>query len=595
MTTRSTTDYINDWKPRGQAPDRWNTCAEEVREAVLAVADGGRTLKTDHVRGLLNALVHFLDLPGVWDGRAAPDLRALLAPANLDRVVNSAARKAGGRPRGTLRVRRAYLRLVGEAIGSRSARHRHAAAGKPAALVAAAAQKPIPAIVLAGAYFAATPRPNRREPFRGFRVGPNQAAAGTAGDPDASTVAAPATFRALAEVTHLPVKEPAMTSPHQPTKETKRTVGKKQSRRAALARAREVREARAAAAAGPVLTTEPVPDLPEDFLEVVKRYVPNHSTREAWDDNLETAVRLVAGYRPVSVRNTQALCSNLAAFFSWFVTSPSRSAENARTRAPIELAELLAPDIIELFIAQLERSDASKATARTNLRRALGSLNPASVPAKLSYQPVAAPYSPEECEKWRQLALNQPTEARTASLCFIVGLALGAGLAARDMRHLTPNSIWEVRLPDGSKILTVTVEDGERARVVPIARNCEWLIQTGLDYHSEFLHKGDDDLILGKVPDRNNVVSSYHLEAKTAAANKHLSVQVSRLRNTWLLAAMAAPVPLADLLRLAGLTSARTISDLLVFAPNPDPEQVNQVLADLGFSRQSETDTKESA
>ena len=51
-------------------------------------------------------------------------------------------------------------------------------------------------------------------------------------------------------------------------------------------------------------------------------------------------------------------------------------------------------------------------------------------------------------------------------------------------------------------------------------------------------------------------------------------VTTARLRHTWLVAAMCAPVPMADLMQAAGIRSARTLTELLEHCPAPDPAQV---------------------
>jgi hypothetical protein len=68
----------------------------------------------------------------------------------------------------------------------------------------------------------------------------------------------------------------------------------------------------------------------------------------------------------------------------------------------------------------------------------------------------------------------------------------------------------------------------------------------------------------------------------TAVVTVPVDIEASRLRNTWLVAAMCAPVPLADLLRAAGLRTARTIGDLLPYCPDADPAVIAAALAAMG-------------
>ncbi|HVB51341.1 MAG TPA: hypothetical protein VND89_06365, partial [Acidimicrobiales bacterium] len=56
----------------------------------------------------------------------------------------------------------------------------------------------------------------------------------------------------------------------------------------------------------------------------------------------------------------------------------------------------------------------------------------------------------------------------------------------------------------------------------------------------------------------------------------------ARLRSTWLVACMSAPVPLGALLRASGLRSARSLVDLVGYCPEPDEAQVVAVLRTIG-------------
>lgn len=78
--------------------------------------------------------------------------------------------------------------------------------------------------------------------------------------------------------------------------------------------------------------------------------------------------------------------------------------------------------------------------------------------------------------------------------------------------------------------------------------------------------------------DRRNVTSP-GVAAAVTATGAEVQVAVNRLRATWLVALMCSPVPLAVLLRAAGLRSARSLVDLLSHCPAADDEQVARLLA----------------
>ena len=58
-----------------------------------------------------------------------------------------------------------------------------------------------------------------------------------------------------------------------------------------------------------------------------------------------------------------------------------------------------------------------------------------------------------------------------------------------------------------------------------------------------------------------------------------MDISTARLRSTWLLACMCAPIPLNVLLSTAGLRSARTLADLLPYCPAPSDADVQHILA----------------
>ena len=60
-----------------------------------------------------------------------------------------------------------------------------------------------------------------------------------------------------------------------------------------------------------------------------------------------------------------------------------------------------------------------------------------------------------------------------------------------------------------------------------------------------------------------------------------LELRMSRLRNTWLVAQLCAPISLADLLPVAGLASARTVTELISYCPPADEAEVARIVSTL--------------
>lgn len=65
------------------------------------------------------------------------------------------------------------------------------------------------------------------------------------------------------------------------------------------------------------------------------------------------------------------------------------------------------------------------------------------------------------------------------------------------------------------------------------------------------------------------------------ASGAPVEVHQARLRNTWMVAAMCAPVPLAELMRAAGITSPRPVENLLRHCPPMPQDTITTVLASL--------------
>lgn len=81
--------------------------------------------------------------------------------------------------------------------------------------------------------------------------------------------------------------------------------------------------------------------------------------------------------------------------------------------------------------------------------------------------------------------------------------------------------------------------------------------------------RGRRGLMLGQKDGRKNVTTPT-IERLVTADGQTLEIEVPRLRSTWLVAHMSAPVPLGVLLAAAGLKSARAIVDLLPYTSPPD-------------------------
>ena len=295
-----------------------------------------------------------------------------------------------------------------------------------------------------------------------------------------------------------------------------------------------------------------------------------------WDDNLLLAQRLLLGTRPPSARCASSYGSGIARFLAWFAHWPGRP--GTTTGSPVTVEELLAPGVVESFVRLEGLVPRSAATYRSVIRRAVDSLDPAPRSTKLAYKPGAAPYTPVEMDQFMFLAANQRNPGPRVALCTAIALGAGAGLDTTDLRGMTPAHITTQTLPGGAEVMMVSVP-GTKARTVPLRHTFTDLLKVALAAHTE-LGKGKDDLLIGRKADRVNTMRPLTSRARTATGAP-VEVHQARLRNTWMVAAMCAPVPLAELMRAAGISSPRPVENLLRHCPQQPQDAITAVLASL--------------
>lgn len=547
---------IETYTPRDMAPDLWELCAGAVRDALRVIA---QTAPRD-VRMYASTLTWFLSVTDAWDQQSPPDLAQLLTLANIDRAVANAAL-----PPVSAKNRRAWLRRAARDLGAipeQSIPHRGQSPRPPDPRLVRGAALPVPFAVLADAWMAASGRRLTGDLLYPVATLLQVRPTVTAGR--VVTVHSPASIQVLVE---------ANDSAQVISVDSRGTLPdtrppKRPSRRAVLARAKQL-----ARSTKPVI---PAPEVDPEVEASIAAYRPSPKYATAWEANRALAVRLATGYRPPTARNAKLVCSVLAGFLTFVSIWPARTSTGAIR--PEDLTE----DVIAAWVAASSLKDSSRATFRTVVRRAVRSLNPDRAPLKVSYKPAAAPYTSLEVASWARLATTQPTQARTAALSFVVGLAAGAGLDAADLRSVRAADISEIALPAGGRVLTVTTHNPRRPRTVPVRSLYEPLVRTALELHAD-LGKGPGDLVVGRVADRVTVTRRSTRTARTATGD--VVVELTRLRNTWLVALMCAPLPLADLLRAAGLAGSRTLTDLLPYCPPSDQAAVTRVLTVIGSPR----------
>lgn len=194
---------------------------------------------------------------------------------------------------------------------------------------------------------------------------------------------------------------------------------------------------------------------------------------------------------------------------------------------------------------------------RNLARKANPGLDAPSPAATIGHQPIKAPYDYREEVIIRRLALRQRRPVIRRQLCAIVGLCAGAGLGPADLRGLCRHDIADL----GDEGIRVDV-GGRRPRTGWVRCTYEDLVRVGIDGLSAH------QLVLGTKKDRRNITSSPIANAEFYGKDLP-AIEVGRLRSTWLAWAMTQTMPLQVLLAAAGLSTTRTLEDLVAYLDPP--------------------------
>lgn len=385
-----------------------------------------------------------------------------------------------------------------------------------------------------------------------------------------------AAARVLAKVPTAAVREAGDVPSTAPQGPSSRTPSRRMSRAALLRAARQAHDD-TQQTHDPLhlhlaLTDHPAwPQLTDEVRARILAYRPTRFDADAWTAVQRIARRLMAAAKPTTVRKVNVLGSHLAWYLTWARTDMPDSDELELARAVLDETTLDRWTTSALS----DVPDGTRSTRRSEVRGALRAARPGPKQQRIQYRPVRPPYTPGETAAHVRLARNQPTRARRRALSVIVGAGLGAGMDGRDMRWLRPCDTTSRILPDGTEVLAVQVR-GDRPRVVVVRDEYAALLREAIELHLGE-GRGRRQPLLGRKGGRKNVTAPVFAHATTADGSE-IPIEVARLRSTWLVNLMSAPVPLGVLLAAAGLRSARPLADLLPFTTPPDDETVIRLL-----------------
>lgn len=233
---------------------------------------------------------------------------------------------------------------------------------------------------------------------------------------------------------------------------------------------------------------------------------------------------------------------------------------------PEDVLALMTDDAINDFsrIVLAGAGDATAGTKRSKLRALARTVNPEknveALGARFGHTDIKPPYTQEDVY-WitrRITQVRKPTTRRAIQTA--VALGLGAGLTTGDLQTLTRSDITD----HGNSGICITIT-GRNPRTIWLRREYEEMLREGTS------HLSPGGRILGLRHHKDTVRDLYRNIQPTGSGPM---VVQSRLRHTWLANLMCEPIPLVTVMRVAGLSTARTLTDLVPYIHDATDEQL---------------------
>ncbi|MHA6751582.1 hypothetical protein ACX31A_11975 [Dermacoccus nishinomiyaensis] len=247
---------------------------------------------------------------------------------------------------------------------------------------------------------------------------------------------------------------------------------------------------------------------------------------------------------------TQGL-TNRDTTFHWMAYTTRYFAWCARQGHPLEITQ----ELVDAFCDSLNLAASTVQSHRTRLRRmgeAQGTIAPRS---RTRYTQKTssgqAPYTPDELERWWQIASAQKTVHRTRLLQAVVAFGAGAGLTTTELGNLRANDVrphpehpelWLVHLPD---------------RVVPIDH--AWLSRC-----QQVLTGSYNGYLFGSPHSQGKDLLTV-VKSKAAIPTDAPDLTVRRLRTTYAVTMLNRHLSATEFMAIFGSTSAITFERLARF------------------------------
>lgn len=303
---------------------------------------------------------------------------------------------------------------------------------------------------------------------------------------------------------------------------------------------------RIAAATAP---EQPAPPLPPDIAEYVATYVPRDTSSAVWAVIKAVVLDILARYEPKAgaLESAKQRLVALTAYVAWA----------HGLGYDLDRETLLDNERVEAFANSADGvSKTTAANYRSRLRGIVKKVNPSgtgsTATVQVAHRKMKPPYDPRQKATIVRIARTQPNETTGRQLRACVGLGLGAGLDSSDIKPLLVDHVIDL----GQDGIRVEVP-GDRARTVWVRREHEALVR------SSILGLRPGQPVVGVSTGRKNVAAKIFEQAVIVGDAPHF--EQSRMRTTWLAELLMSNVPLPVIMKAAGLTSARSLTEIVQF------------------------------
>jgi hypothetical protein len=295
-------------------------------------------------------------------------------------------------------------------------------------------------------------------------------------------------------------------------------------------------------------------ELPESIRIFIEQYRPASINDDVWDVIGPQVRTMLTASRYVGEASIRKHAGALAHYLAW----------RHREGLPLAVDHAMTHEAVDAYYSQAltEHADRVRNDYRSRLHNLASRVNPgltAPVVATEGYVSIRSGYTAAEEAVIIRVALRQRLPLPRRQLCTIVGLCAGAGVDPTELALMDRSHIDD-RGDDGGIWVTIP---GKRSRTVVVRRTYEPVVRTAL------IGLGAHHLLIGQTRGRSGSVAGAVDNAEVYEDCPRIDAR--RLRTTWLTWLVTNPVPLNVILNAAGLSSARSITDIIAGLPPTQP------------------------